>query len=57
MLLLPEFRWAGRGKEGMRRQGGGEEALLIQGEQLEASRREGLRLVGLTIRHDDNDPR
>jgi len=57
MLLLPEFRWAGRGEEGMRRQGGGEEA-LIQGEQLEASRREeGLRLVGLTIRHDDNDPR
>ena len=40
----------------MRRQGGGEEA-LIQGEQLEASsREEGLRLVGLTIRHDDNDP-
>jgi len=57
MLLLPEFRWAGRGEEGMRRQGGGEEALK-QGEQLEASRREeGLRLVGLTIRHDDNDPR
>jgi len=39
MLLLPEFRGAGRGEEGMRRQGGGEEALLIQGEQLEASRR------------------
>jgi len=58
MLLLPEFRWAGRGEEGMRRQGGGEEALLIQGEQLEASRREeGLRLVGLTIPHDNNDPR
>jgi len=57
MLLLPEFRWAGRGEEGMRRQWGGEEALLIQGEQLEASsREEGLRLVGLTIRHDDNDP-